>query len=1273
MPAADELRILARAYANDLVSVEQISGLLRELGKDDSASLSLLLESLGLLSQEQIAALAESSRLESRPSSSARASSLPVSEIGARTTRGMARSSTMRSDPTADTQDFTPDPAGQARGSDQPTVVGDDERSGPAGTASEILEVESRQRFVLMSELGRGGLGRVRLAFDEQIGREVAVKDLLPQSLHASEKIRRFIDEARVTGQLEHPGIVPVYATGLDADGNPFYAMKRIGGRTLSQAIREFHRLSETDAARPQAFSELLTVFVSICRTMGFAHRQQVLHRDLKPQNIIVGDFGEAIVVDWGLAKRFVSPTDSTMHADTDEFLPGQNGSPEEDANPHADAAHTRAGTIVGTIPYMSPEQALAQPLDARSDVYALGAILFEILTGSAPFRGERREVLRRVQRGQVTSPRSVAPHVPRALAAVCLKAMARQAGDRYQSALELADEIVRYQAGEPVLAYREPWYDRSRRWIKRHRTAALAATASVAVFAAVYGAWVWQDHRRIEGYALQAAQLASEARDAVAREDLATALARFDSAQLILARAPQLKPQLAEIEHEREAVAEQHEREQALASAETIRDDLHRAVDEAQFRTMLAARDAAAAARGVDGRRPAGDDFALANQAVEQGLAGNVALWMQSPGTTPPIELLTPRERAAVTAKSRELRLIAAELAAIDPAAESDRASAERALKLLADIPLEPPLQVLYARRAKYYKLAGDADAAAEADRLAKAIEPGESLDFFLLGDEALVADDYPKAADYFTQALRLDPERFWAQYFLAATQLQMGQPRDALANLTACISRRSDFAWSYLLRGLANGELGNFAAADEDYARAQVLFGPAAPRQDRYALHLNRGLTRLGAGQFGGAFEDFAAAIEIDAERIEARLNLAEGWHHLARLAARTAQLAGTGYAFDALFAINAPAIQLMDEAVELAPRDPQPLLVRGRLRREQGNFAGATHDFRQSLGLARRGTLRRAEVLAELGRVQHLQKKHDEALASYQSALDEREDYTDAWYLQALVLIDAGRPAEALEAFDRFLRPGALPAQHGGTLSAAEIVARAGSNMSLASATGEDADTVVQLAILLRERALARLLTRDYEGGVTDAEVAIELVSSRWGRLSAADRERFALLEGRLGWSLLLNPQLAAQRAAAAFDRAILMGAPHGDPLTGRATARLALGQYREAVADAEQAVEIGPPVTGLLYNAASVYAAARPLVERDEAVADRASQSAAWLAESIRLLRRAFEQANEPTRAAFWTELDRDPAFESIRGTAELEQLRTEFDPRAAAAK
>jgi tetratricopeptide (TPR) repeat protein len=533
-------------------------------------------------------------------------------------------------------------------------------------------------------------------------------------------------------------------------------------------------------------------------------------------------------------------------------------------------------------------------------------------------------------------------------------------------------------------------------------------------------------------------------------------------------------------------------------------------------------------------------------------------------------------------------------------------------------------------------------------------------------------VAEDYAAAARHFAEALRREPSRFWAQYFLAATQLQSGQPRDALANLTACISRRPDFAWSYLLRGLANGALEVTAQSEADFARALELFGPAAPVQDHYALHLNRGITRLAAGKFVPAIEDFEAAYQFDRSRIEALVNLAEARRRLARQVGMLAAAAAPTSlpAIDALAAVNGPAVALLNEAHRLAEHDGRPLLARGRLRRDQGNLVAATQDFRRALASAPPGTRQRAVVLCELGRVFHLQKDLAQALANYQAAVEERPDHADAWYLQALALIDSARPAEALAAFDRFVNGGAALAAGAPPLSAAEVVARASQTVvpSVSSPAG-DHDPAVKLAAFLRERAFARLLTRDYEGGMTDAEVAAELVRSRQGAISPADRDRFALLDARRGWSYLLDKRVAAERALKAFDQAIRTGTPHGDPLTGRAVAHITLGKYREAIADASRAVEIGPPVTGLLYNAASVYAAARPLAERDQQAADGATLSAAWLAESVALLRRAFEQANGATRAAFWTELDRDAYFDSIRDTAEFKQLRGEFDPRA----
>jgi serine/threonine-protein kinase len=281
-----------------------------------------------------------------------------------------------------------------------------------------------------------GGIGRIWLARDHQLDRDVAVKELLPENAGQVKTVARFLREARLTGQLEHPSIVPVYELASRTD-TPFYAMRFVRGRTLSAAVRSYH-LNRTDGRDvPLEFIALLTAFDAVCNAVAYAHSRGVLHRDLKGDNVILGDFGEVIVLDWGLAKLMGQP---------DEFEADPIRTAPDGAR---DAGLTVQGEVVGTPAYMAPEQAEGRlkDIDQRTDIFGLGAILYEILTGRPPFIGSNTlEVLRKAIHGDPALPREIWPEVPPALEEVCLKAMAKDPRQRYSSASDLAQEVQRWQ-----------------------------------------------------------------------------------------------------------------------------------------------------------------------------------------------------------------------------------------------------------------------------------------------------------------------------------------------------------------------------------------------------------------------------------------------------------------------------------------------------------------------------------------------------------------------------------------------------------------------------------------------------------------------------------------------------------------------------------------------------------------------------------------------------------------------------------------------------------
>lgn len=339
-------------------------------------------------------------------------------------------------------------------------------------------------RYRVIGLHARGGIGQVLLAVDSDLSREVALKEILPSLADDEASRRRFLLEAEITGRLEHPGVVPVYALGKSADDRPFYVMRFIRGESLKEAIEAFHterqEKSQVTRFRSLKFRQLLQRFVDVCNTIAYAHSRGVLHRDLKPSNVMLGPYGETLVVDWGLAKVV-----GRQEAD----FPGEA---TLRPNSGSGSTETQAGIAIGTPAYMSPEQAEGrlQSIGPATDVYGLGATLYSLLTGKPPVVDVSIDrILSRVRSGSIDPPGNVVPNVPRALAAICMKALSLRPEDRYASPGVIAREIEHWLADEPVEAWPESWLSRTARWGRRHRTAMTASGFVMVMATAMLGA----------------------------------------------------------------------------------------------------------------------------------------------------------------------------------------------------------------------------------------------------------------------------------------------------------------------------------------------------------------------------------------------------------------------------------------------------------------------------------------------------------------------------------------------------------------------------------------------------------------------------------------------------------------------------------------------------------------------------------------------------------------------------------------------------------------
>jgi serine/threonine protein kinase/Tfp pilus assembly protein PilF len=990
--------------------------------------------------------------------------------------------------------------------------------------------------YEILGSLGRGGMGVVYKAKQKGLNRLVALKMIIGGTMLGTRQLARFRIEAEAVAQLRHPNIVQIYDIG-EVDGLPFVSLELLEGGDLKCRL----------AGTPQPGIAAAVLLATLARAIHAAHQARIVHRDLKPPNVLLTADGVPKISDFGLAKRLESDDDQT-----------------------------KSGDIMGTPSYMAPEQALGHTKDVgpAADIYALGAILYEVLTGRPPLKGETAmETVRLVIHDDPVPPSRLVPRLARDLETICLKCLSKAPQKRYESAEALAADLDRYREGKPIAARPISRWERGLKWSRRHPLAAAVLAALVLGFIGLTtGVIGYQRYNLVQkerrntwvltqqNIGLERLELADQSRSPTelqkAQVDLATFLK--DAAGEL-----RLRPISLRVEAKQKWVSDRLEELSSREAAQERDRVAHERFE--KFRELRQEAQLCAAGFGV---LVATDRLQKLRSAAHAALA----TYAQDPGARDdawslakplPAEL-SQAEKSRVADDCYDLLLI-----------RSQAAEPAEGLRVLdrAEVLRPRPTAAYHRRRAECLERAGDLAGRDREIQMASAINPVTALDYFLNGRELVLMRRFGDAVRPLNSALQIDPEKTAAHLLLAVCYLNMQPKRlsQARTSLTTCIRVHRDLVGLYLMRALVSGEEANealekiarehtddeaeiagqkqeandaIAAAEADYRQVLNL----KPNDDlRYVLLANRGLMWLQSKRLGLAVVDLEAAIRLKPKLYQAHTTLAQVYARQGRL--------------DAAAASFTRAIDCRPEPIVAAGLYRSRALLHGYRDITYDQRKAALRDLEEAIRHEPDNVLKVRDHVS-CARLFAGGRQAREALAACDAALELIPNDSGAHRMRISALMDLKRYDDVLASADAYI------------------------------ARGEPSPMIFEI------RGLAREVRKDFTAAIADFNGALELTPN--GEL----RQRIRLLNLR-GWAYQFAD--APRLALSDFEDSLSLDPNQSDALGGRGLARIRLGDWRPAVSDVEAAVRLGTalaPTTRedsqaraqALFNAARVYALA-----------------------------------------------------------------------------